>query len=43
MQFLKRIYDFSVDYNIKLIFACYPPYHSKYNLVERVWGILENH
>jgi len=21
----------------------YPPYHSKYNLIERCWGILENH
>ena len=21
----------------------YPPYHSKYNPVERCWGILENH
>ena len=23
--------------------AYYPPYHSKYNLIERCWGILENH
>jgi transposase len=23
--------------------AHYPPYHSKYNPVERVWGVLENH
>ena len=23
--------------------AYYPPYHSKYNLVERVWGVLEKH
>ena len=23
--------------------ACYPPYHSKYNPVERCWGILEAH
>jgi hypothetical protein len=21
----------------------YPPYHSKYNLIERCWGILESH
>jgi transposase len=27
--------------NIQL--AYYPPYHSKYNPVERVWGVLENH
>ncbi|WP_419606290.1 ISAzo13-like element transposase-related protein, partial [Thiolapillus sp.] len=23
--------------------AYYPPYHSKYNPVERLWGVLENH
>ena len=23
--------------------AYYPPYHSKYNPIERLWGILENH
>ena len=23
--------------------AYYPPYHSKYNPIERTWGILENH
>jgi hypothetical protein len=23
--------------------AYYPPYHSKYNPVERCWGVLENH
>ncbi len=23
--------------------AYYPPYHSKYNLIERCWGIVENH
>ena len=23
--------------------AYYPPYHSKYNPIERCWGILENH
>ena len=27
--------------NISL--AYYPPYHSKYNPIERVWGVLENH
>ena len=26
---------------IKLVY--YPPYHSKYNLIEHCWGILENH
>ena len=23
--------------------AYYPPYHSKYNPIERVWGVLENY
>lgn len=23
--------------------AYYPPYHSKYNAIERCWGVLENH
>ena len=23
--------------------AYYPPYHSKYNPIERLWGVLENH
>jgi hypothetical protein len=23
--------------------AYYPPYHSKYNPIERVWGVLERH
>ena len=23
--------------------AYYPPYHSKYNPIERVWGVLEQH
>ena len=42
-QFMKRIIEFSVKYNIKVILAYYPPYHSKYNPVERVWGVLEKH
>lgn len=27
--------------NLRL--AYYPPYHSKYNPIERTWGVLENH
>ena len=42
-QFIKRITEFSLIYNVKVILAYYPPYHSKYNPVERVWGVLENH
>ena len=42
-QFIKRIVDFALTNNITVKLAYYPPYHSKYNPVERVWGILENH
>lgn len=42
-QFIKRIADFSVNNNIKVILSYYPPYHSKYNPIERVWGVLEMH
>ena len=42
-QFIKRIVDFSYAHNIKIRLAYYPPYHSKYNPVERVWGVLEKH
>lgn len=42
-QFLKRIVEFC-DYTGKTIqLLYYPPYHSKYNPVERCWGILEQH
>ncbi len=26
-----------------VVLAFYPPYHSKYNPIERLWGILENY
>ena len=35
--------DFSQESGITIDLAYYPPYHSKYNPVERCWGILENH
>jgi hypothetical protein len=28
---------------LTLELAYYPPYHSKYNPIERVWGVLEQH
>ncbi len=42
-QFLKRMVEFAdhIDKPIQLLY--YPPYHSKYNPVERCWGILEQH
>lgn len=42
-QFIKRLVEFAHDHNLILRLAYYPPYHSKYNPIERVWGILENH
>src|SRR5579872_2850822 len=42
-QFMKRMVDFAQEYHLHVRLAYYPPYHSKYNPVERCWGILENH
>lgn len=42
-QWLKRLVQFSADNNVTVQLACYPPYHSKYNPVERVFGVLENY
>lgn len=42
-QFIKRLVEFSARYEVKVILAYYPPYHSKYNPIERVWGRLEQH
>jgi hypothetical protein len=40
-QFIKRIVEFSNKYSITVQLAYYPPYHSKYNPVERTWAALE--
>lgn len=37
------VVDFSYAESLNVKLAYYPPYHSKYNPVERVWGVLENH
>jgi transposase len=42
-QFLKRVVAFARRYGLKVQLAYYPPYHSKYNPIERCWGILEMH
>jgi transposase len=42
-QFMRRIVDFVQQYRVTVRLAYYPPYHSKYNPIERCWGILENH
>ena len=42
-QFMRRITDLVDAFRITVDLAYYPPYHSKYNPIERVWGVLEQH
>lgn len=42
-QFMFRLVQFVQQYQVQVRLAYYPPYHSKYNAIERCWGILENH
>ncbi len=42
-QFMKRMVEFAHKYQLNLRLAYYPPYHSKYNPIERSWAVLENH
>nr|WP_200124662.1 ISAzo13 family transposase [Salicibibacter cibarius] len=41
-QFMKRMIEFAATYDIKVILAYYPPYHSKYNPIERGGQCLSN-
>ena len=42
-QFLNRLVAFAQTSRLTIKLAYYPPYHSKYNAIERCWGILETH
>jgi hypothetical protein len=42
-QFLYRLARFAREYQILVQLCYYPPYHSKYNPIERCWGILEGY
>lgn len=42
-QFMQRITQFVDHFQLAVQLAYYPPYPSKYNPVERVWGFLEQH
>jgi len=42
-QFLKRMVTFADNTGKAIQLLYYPPYHSKYNPIERCWGILEQH
>jgi hypothetical protein len=42
-QFLNRMVAFASQIGKAIHLIYYPPYHSKYNPIERCWGILEQH
>ncbi len=41
-QFIKRMVEFSQQTQLRIRLIYYPPYHSKYNPIERCWAVLEN-
>ncbi len=42
-QFMHRMVQLADQLQLTLHLVYYPPYHSKYNPVERFWGVLEQH
>lgn len=42
-QFMKRIIELANKLEITILLVYYPPYHSKYNPIERTWAALELH
>ena len=42
-QFMYRMAQFADQAQLTVRLAYYPPYHSKYNPIERVWSALEQH
>jgi Rhodopirellula transposase DDE domain len=42
-QWLWRMVLLAQKYQWAVVLVYYPPYHSKYNPIERLWGILENY
>jgi hypothetical protein len=42
-QFMRRLVEFADRHRVEIELAYLPPYHSKYNPIERCWGVLENH
>jgi hypothetical protein len=42
-QFMYRITVLADKFQLFIQLAYYPPYHSKYNPIERAWGVLENY
>ena len=42
-QFIARFVEFADGHQVNVRLEYYPPYHSKYNAVERCWAAVENH
>jgi transposase len=42
-QFMKRLVEFVDRHRLEVELVYLPPYHSKYNPIERCWGVLEQH
>jgi DDE family transposase len=42
-QFIKRLVGFADRHDLRIQLVYSPPYHSKYNPIERCWGVLERH
>jgi len=42
-QFMARLVASVARFGVSVRLAYYPPYHSKYDAIERCWGILEMH
>ncbi len=42
-QFIKRMVQFAQRTGLSMHLIYYPPYHSKYNPIERCWASLENY
>ena len=42
-QFMKRLVEFADGCQLEIELVYLPPYHSKYNPIERFWGVLEQH
>jgi hypothetical protein len=42
-QFIKRMVELTQAIGVRIRLIYYPPYHSKYNPIERCWAVLENY
>ncbi len=42
-QWMQRLVGWAQQSGLGIRLAYYPPYHSKYNPIERCWGVLERH